>query len=44
MVDPDAKEEYRMARVQYAQAKELLELARWHRSRALSALLNLISP
>jgi len=39
MVDPEAMEDYRNARVQYAQAKELLQLARCHRSRALSALI-----
>lgn len=37
MLDADAKEEYRSALTQHAQAKEILELARCHRSRALCA-------
>lgn len=39
MLNADMKEEYRNALIQYAQAKEILELARCHRSRALCALI-----
>ncbi|MDK2742213.1 MAG: hypothetical protein NDI90_04805 [Nitrospira sp. BO4] len=39
MLDADAKEEYRNALIHYAQAKEILDLARCHRSRALCAIL-----
>jgi hypothetical protein len=39
MIDPNAKQQYRDALVQYAQAQEILEIARSNRSKALCALI-----
>lgn len=39
MADLDVKADYRLAVVQYAQAQELLKIARAHRSKALCAVI-----